>query len=114
MLPVTELQLQSKCFQWAWNTYPQIRHLIFSVPNGGTRNPIEATQLKSSGLVPGIPDILIVWPVLIGVEFKTETGTLSPAQVKVHAAWRSNGIRVEVIRSFDQWLVFLSQLFPVT
>lgn len=99
---VTEDQLQAKCYQWAYNKYPKIRGLLFSVPNGGTRNIREAMKLKATGLTPGIPDIVLaIGPV--GFEFKTDVGVLSPAQIRVHAQWKAANIPVHIIRSFDQW-----------
>lgn len=103
MLPVTEDQLQAKCFQWAHNTYPQIRGLLFSVPNGGTRHAREAMTLKATGLTPGIPDLLLVWPVLIGIELKLPTGIISDAQHKIHERWQAAGIEVHVCRSFEDF-----------
>lgn len=107
---MTESQLQAKCYQWAHNTFPSLRGCIFSVPNGGTRNRIEATQLKATGLVPGIPDMLIVFPKFIGIEFKTETGVLSPAQARIHEIWQSKGLRVEVVRTFDAFHDLVTEL----
>jgi len=107
---MSEDQLQAKCYQWAFNTYPQLRQLLFSVPNGSTRHIIEAVKLKATGLTPGIPDMILVYPRCIGFEFKTETGTLSPAQIKVHGRWRAVGIDVHVVRSFEQWEQIIKSL----
>lgn len=107
---MSELQLQAACYQWAFNTHLALRGCIFSVPNGGTRNIAEAQQLKASGLTPGIPDILIVWPELIGCEFKTPTGIISPAQQKIHAIWRERGIRVEIVRTIEEWKKLIGSL----
>ena len=95
----SEAKLQSKCYQWAYNTYPQLRGLLFSVPNGGTRNLREAQYLKATGLTPGIPDMILLIKGVIGIEFKSETGKLSPQQIKIHAIWRDAGLRVEVINN---------------
>jgi hypothetical protein len=100
----SEVQIQSACYQWLWNTYPTTRRCFFHVPNGGTRNRIEANQLKASGVVAGIPDCVLVWKgSAYGFEFKTATGQLSPAQKEVHYAWKGQGVQVEVIRSFEQF-----------
>lgn len=59
-------------------------------------------KLKAMGLVPGVPDILIVangrayW-----VEIKTATGRLSDDQKATIARLESNGARVCVCRSID-------------
>jgi hypothetical protein len=108
---MTETQLQARCFQWAHNTYPQIRGCLFSVPNGGTRHAREALTLKATGLTPGIPDLLLVWPILAGFELKTDTGTLSPEQKRIHEIWRAKGIEVHVVRTFDDFQRIISGLF---
>jgi hypothetical protein len=57
----SETHLQSHCYQWAHNTFPDTRGLLFAVPNGGTRNKIEAAQLKATGVVSGVADMLFLW-----------------------------------------------------
>src|SRR4051812_48799971 len=57
----SEIQLQAKCFQWAWNTYPETRRCLAHVPNGSSRNKIEAVQLKASGVVAGVHDLFFYW-----------------------------------------------------
>jgi hypothetical protein len=99
----SEIQLQSRCFQWAHNTYPSLRGLLFSVPNGGYRNKIEAGQLKSSGVIAGIPDLLCLFGGVTGIEMKIPGGHVSDAQAKIHERWRAAGIRVEVCYSFEEF-----------
>lgn len=110
---MTEDQLQAKCYQWAYNNHPHLRGLIFSVPNGSTRHIAEAVKLKATGLTPGIPDILIIYPGdhIAGYEFKTETGVLSTAQIKIHGIWSAVGIKVDVVRSFEQWEIIIKQRY---
>lgn len=101
---MSEIRLQAACYQWTHNNYPQTRGLIFAVPNGGTRHKIEAMQLKASGLVAGIPDVLLVWKAKIyPFEFKTRSGRLKANQQKIHEIWNNQGVPVTVIRSFEQW-----------
>lgn len=83
---MTEFQHQYTLMKWALSvraTYPELR-LLFAIPNGGTRDPIEAKNLKRTGLKPGVPDLCL--PVPRGkyhglyIEMKTEEGTTSPEQ----------------------------------
>lgn len=107
---MSESQLQAKCFQWAYNTYPKIRGLIFSVPNGGTRNVIEAQQLKATGLTPGIPDLILLYNGCYGFEFKTGAGIVSTAQKKIHQIWMANNIPVFIIKSEDVFQNLINQI----
>ena len=46
-------------FQWAdYNHIP----LMFAIPNGGSRHPIEAKHLKEQGVKAGVPDIFLPMP----------------------------------------------------
>jgi hypothetical protein len=58
---MSEDHLQADCYQWAWNTFPDTRRLLFSIPNGGTRNTREAMKLKATGLTAGVADLLFLW-----------------------------------------------------
>lgn len=56
---MTEAQEQAALFEWAaWNVgrHPELR-LMFHVPNGGSRNRIEAANLKRQGVKAGVPDV---------------------------------------------------------
>ncbi|MFT4061092.1 MAG: VRR-NUC domain-containing protein [Edaphocola sp.] len=99
---LTEIQMQAECFKWAWNEHPETRRLLFHVPNGGQRNKIEAGQLKASGVVAGIPDMIFVWKGKVyAFEFKAEKGRVSETQKAVHDAWRHAGVLVWVVWSVD-------------
>ncbi len=101
---MTEIQIQTASVTWLWNYYPSTRRLFFHVPNGGSRNAVEGMQLKASGVVAGIPDcILIQRGLAYGFEFKTNNGTVSPAQEKVHKAWLEDGTPVYIIRSVEEF-----------
>lgn len=104
-----ELHLQTECFQWAWNYLPQTRRLLFAVPNGGKRNKIEATQLKASGVVAGIPDLVLVWAGrAYGFELKSPKGVTSDAQIEVHSAWADQRATVYLIRDLEEFKFRLS------
>ena len=55
----SESRIQSQCFTWFWNKYPQYRGLLFHIPNGGKRTKVEAARLKAMGVVPGVPDLFL-------------------------------------------------------
>lgn len=57
----TEAAHQTALFAWAaLNTYrfPELEFL-FHIPNGGTRNKVEAGFLKAQGVRSGVPDIML-------------------------------------------------------
>jgi hypothetical protein len=60
----TESVEQICLFRWAANEcedYPELE-LMYHVPNGGSRNKIEAARLKAEGVKPGVPDIVLPVP----------------------------------------------------
>jgi hypothetical protein len=110
----SEDQIQAKFYQQAYNTYPAIRGLLFSVPNGSTRHPLEAMKLKATGLTPGIPDMILLWAgKAYGFEFKTTIGQLSQSQRAIHATWISNGIPVYVVRSCEEAILQLQKIILI-
>lgn len=101
---MSELRLQAEIFKWVWNTYPQLRRCFFHVPNGGKRGKIEAVHMKAIGVVAGIPDLLLIYNSRIfAFEVKSQTGTLSDEQKKVHEAWKKQGVNVVIIRTFEEF-----------
>jgi hypothetical protein len=101
---VSELQLQSQCFQWAWNNYPDTRRCLFHVPNGSSRNKIEATQLKASGVVAGVHDLLFQWDgQLFCFELKVGANKQSAEQIAFGKAMEAQGAICYEIRSLEQF-----------
>lgn len=74
--------LQQKCVIWFKNNYQMHgKGLIFAVPNGGTRNIIEAKKLKATGTMPGVSDLIVVLDSkVLFIELKTDIGKQSDAQ----------------------------------
>ena len=55
---------------------------MFAVPNGGSRNKIEAYNLKRQGLKSGVPDILAcINGYFVGIEVKAPNGKPSDLQI---------------------------------
>lgn len=85
----TEAEEQRRLFEWAAysiNRYPALR-LMYAVPNGGSRNPIEARHLKEQGVKAGVPDICLPVPArhhtALYIELKrTQGGRVSEVQKK--------------------------------
>jgi len=104
----TEAQEQADLMQWL--AYAEIRHpelrLCHAIPNGGSRNPIEARHLKEQGVKPGIPDLFL--PCARGgfhglyIEMKRrQGGRVSIEQKKMIIALREQGFRVEVCEGWE-------------
>jgi hypothetical protein len=74
----------------------------FHVPNGGSRNRIEAAKLVGAGVVSGVPDlVLIANGRAYGLELKAVGGRVSPAQQEMHRRWERAGGVVAVAVGLD-------------
>jgi hypothetical protein len=78
--------------------------LLTAFPAGGGGR-VRGAKLKKAGLQAGWPDIQLVYQgFYYGLEVKTETGRLSPAQIDLHKRLTDDGCSVAVARSVSDAL----------
>jgi hypothetical protein len=77
---------------------------VFAVPNGGTRNLLEARRMRAEGVTAGVPDLCVLgddgktgW-----IEVKAERGRVSERQAEFHATMRRRGHNIAVVRDQDE------------
>lgn len=103
-----EASLQSACVRWFNLQFPKYRGLLFHVPNGGSRNALEARNLKAQGVVPGVADLLLLLPRkgfgCLCIEMKTKTGKQSEHQREWEEQAARNGNLYTVCRSIDEFM----------
>lgn len=76
--------------------------LVIHVPNGGSRHPIEAANLRRLGVVAGWPDLSIYGPGgCYFMEVKTPKGRLSDNQNRIIDQLKDMGHPVAVVRSIE-------------
>ncbi len=76
------------------------RDVLFTAFPAGGGGRVRGAKLKKAGLQAGWPDIQLVHRgKYFGIEVKTKTGRLSPAQVDLHKRLTDNGCSVAVARS---------------
>jgi len=80
------------------------RYLVVAVRNEGKRSKAEGALAKAMGLIPGIPDLVIIGPLCAAywVELKSDTGKLSAEQDAVRLWMVGNGVPHAVCRSVEQ------------
>lgn len=99
-----EFKIQHESFKWYHNNFKEYRKLLFAIPNGGTRNLIEASRMKMTGTTKGIPDMIFtIDQKTFYFEFKTKKGILSPEQKETILKLKKNGFPVYIIRSIEQF-----------
>lgn len=106
---------QEIVFKWAKlqeGVYPCLRWL-HAIPNGGSRNKIEAANLKKQGVKSGVLDIHL--PVARGmyhslyIEMKSEKGKVSENQDIWIMGLREEGNKVEVCYSAESAINAIKQ-----
>lgn len=100
-----ESDIQKNCVRWFRFAYPQL--IIFSIPNGGSRNVIEAVRLKDEGLLAGVSDLFIPKPNRISaglfIEMKAPGGKPTLSQVSFMQKMLSLGYECKICHSFDEF-----------
>jgi hypothetical protein len=96
----TENALQQKCYFWFWNEYPELRGLLFHVPNGGARDGREAKTFALIGVVAGVSDLILLYKGrAFFIELKNGTGKQSPKQKKWQDAVEAQGFTYFIVNS---------------
>lgn len=97
-----ESKLQRLCVKWFRLMYPNA--LIFAVPNGGSRNPIEAKNLKAEGVLAGVADLQIITQnKTFFIEMKTPKGRQNENQKAFQSKVENLGFKYLICRTFDEF-----------
>jgi hypothetical protein len=104
----SEDSLQSEIVKWFNNNYCLKHHsprcCIFSVPNGGFRNKIEAIKMCATGLKAGVSDLIVLLPNrAVFIELKIEKGIQSPVQKDFEQIVTNLGFEYFLVRSLDEF-----------
>jgi hypothetical protein len=100
----SEDALQQKCYFWFWNTYPNLRGLLFHVPNGGSRNAREGAKFKQIGVFAGVSDLLFMFDGKTHcIELKNEKGSQSTKQLFWQKRVEENGFNYYIIRTLEDF-----------
>lgn len=88
---------------------PRPECFVTHFPSGGG-GLMRGIFLKSMGLEPGFPDILIIYRgMAFGMELKAGKGRLSSVQKETHEALGRAGMDVQLVRSLDDALLALAE-----
>lgn len=105
----TEDQEQITVMSWAHRVKfkdGRLSDYLFHIPNGGSRNIIEATKLKKMGVKAGVPDLQLIVPngLVHGlwIELKAKKGTLQPSQKIMIQRLEAQGYMCKVCFGADE------------
>jgi hypothetical protein len=102
---MSEDRLQQDIVIWFKNNYQiQEKGLIFSVPNGGSRNILEAKKLKQTGATAGVSDLIVLLnKKCLFIELKIEKGVQSEVQKEFQKRVEALGFEYHLVRSLEQF-----------
>lgn len=102
-----EERIQTEFFNQVPLFFPKLpSKLLLAVPNGGSRNKIEAKNLKAQGVKSGVSDVLLLISKkgysCLCMEFKTPTGRQSDEQIEFQKQSEKAGNKYVVVRSVKE------------
>lgn len=102
-----EHKLQCACVRWFRLQYPLLANALFAIPNGGSRNKIEANNMKQEGVTAGVADLILLMRNAnygaLCIEMKTLKGIQSETQKKWQHLTESLGNKYVICRSFEEF-----------
>ena len=103
-----EHRLQCSCVQWFRLAYPERRHNLFAVPNGGFRTKTTAAKMKAEGVLPGVADLLLLYAAHgyhgLCIELKTTEGRQAYTQGEWQRNIEADGYLYVVVRSIEEFI----------
>lgn len=113
-MEMSEDKLQAEFFKWVWNTYPNLRKRMWSVPNGGYRNKLEALKLKATGMIAGVWDLHLFYQGQFHIiETKVGRGRLSSEQIEWKEVMESEGAISHVYYTLDEGKAIIHEILGV-
>ena len=99
-----EESIQVACVKWFRLQYPNL--VIFAVPNGGSRNLYEAKNMKESGTLAGVADLVIVGNggKVLFVEMKAGKNKQEDSQILFQNKVEKLGHKYIICRSKEQFM----------
>lgn len=100
-----EAEIQHIIFAWAKH-HRICRHYLFAIPNGGSRNLVEAYHLKQQGVKKGVSDMMLAYPANgahgLWIELKrNRKAKLTPEQERWLEEMNKLGYVAKVAYGFD-------------
>ena len=106
-----ESNFQKACYSWFCLQYPKLYYCLFSVPNGGSRNAIEAIHLKREGVTSGVSDFIFCYRgICTFIELKTKSGIQSDNQKKFENKMREEGFDYHIVRDIDSFMELINDI----
>lgn len=109
----SEDRLQAELYIWFHNTFPNLRGLLFAVPNGGHRNGLQAKLLKATGVFPGVSDMIFLYAkraYFLELKRPDGEGVQSDAQKDWEKQVKSQGFIYKLYNDLDELKKFILEI----
>jgi hypothetical protein len=104
---MSEAKLQSDCYLWFHQQYPEYRGLLCYNLNN-SRSKIQAMTDRSLGLQPGRSDLVLYYKsIAYMLEAKTQTGKQEPNQKVWQAKIVNAGFTYQIFRSKEEFICLI-------
>lgn len=105
-----EERIQQECFEWHWNTYPEMRGLLCYNLNN-SRNKVDGARNKRLGLIAGRADMTYYY---VGrayfIEMKTPIGSQSDAQKEWEALVNWHAFSYVIVRDLEEFKLHIQAI----
>jgi hypothetical protein len=116
----SEARLGQECGLWLQDFHREAYDVFAHIPNGGLRTAVEGNSFKLQHARAGYPDYFLAKPYVdpyqrhiqycgLYIELKTKKGRVAPLQAEWHQRLRTEGYRVEVVRSLPEFIDLLTE-----
>ena len=106
-MKIREANLQTACINWFRMQHRELALNLFAIPNGGTRNAIEASNLKKQGVTAGVSDLILLFPnwkhPYLCIEMKVGRNKQTEHQKAFQQAVERVGGKYIICRSFEEF-----------
>lgn len=107
-----EHKIQVVCIRWFRLKYPKLKHVLFSVPNGGRRDAVTGSKLKDEGATKGVADLILLKSNRfyggLAIEMKKPGGHQSQAQKEWQRECESAGNKYVICHSLDEFMKIIT------
>lgn len=103
-----EHRIQVSCVNWFRLAHPNLKSVLFAIPNGGRRDVVTGAKLKVEGVVAGVADLILLKRNkrfgCLCIEMKTGKGRQSDTQKRWQKDVEEAGNKYAICRSLDEFM----------
>lgn len=103
-----ESRMQQGCVRWFRLQYPAYARLLYSIPNGGKRDPATGAILKAEGALAGAADLFLSVPNRLHhgfyIEMKGPKGRQRESQKRFQQEVEKQGYKYALCHSLEEFI----------